>query len=93
MRAEASRKAARTKTKGRLQITASTETKETLRLAASLEGMSLSAFVLTAALKAAQEVIESETYIELGEEGSLQVAEALARPARALPGLVDLFRE
>lgn len=53
----------------------------------------MSAFVLTHAYEAAQQVIERATHVELSEEASLQVAEALTRPARPLPELVDLFRE
>ena len=77
----------------RLHVKLSAKLKETIRLAASLEGVSMSAFVLSHANEAAQQVIKRETRIELGEEASLQVAEALARPARALPELIDLFRE
>ena len=77
----------------RLQLRLSTELKEKIRVAASLEGVSMSAFVLGNALEAANQVIEHETRVELGEKASLQVAEALARPARALPELVTLFRE
>lgn len=77
----------------RLHLTTSETVKDMIRLAASLEGVSMSAFVLKHANEAAQHVIEREARVELGEGASLQVAEALARPARALPVLVDLFRE
>lgn len=75
----------------RLQLRLSTGMKAKIRLAASLEGVPMSAFVLTHANEAAQRVLERESRIELGEEASVQVAEALTRPARALPELVDLF--
>lgn len=77
----------------RMDFRTTRDVKERIELAAFLQGVSVSDFVLSNASRAAQEVIEREHRIQLGEEASLRVAEALARPARAIPELVELFRE
>lgn len=77
----------------RLQLRISPEVKQMIRLAASLERVSISALVLSKAEEAAEQVIEGETHIELGQGASLQVARALKRPPRAVPALVDFFRD
>lgn len=91
MSTDTSRKTQRQRKTARLQLKLSAELKEKIRLAASLEGMSMSAFVLSHAYEAAQHAIAHETRIKLAEEASHQVTEALTRPARALPELVELF--
>lgn len=76
----------------RITVRLPAEEKERIVLAARLQGVSASAFVLRAATEAAAEVIPSGR-VELGEAASLQVAQALSRPARAVPELVKLFGE
>ena len=76
----------------RITVRLPAEVKERIVLAARLRGVSASAFVLRVAMEAANEVIGSER-VELGEAASLQVAQALGRPAKAVPELVELFRE
>ena len=93
MSASATRKDKARRDSARMEFRTTRQVKERIELAASLQGVSVSDFVLSNAARAAQEVIERERRIQLGEEASLRVAEALARPARAIPELVELFRE
>lgn len=77
----------------RLHVRVAADLKEMIRQASLKEGVSMTAFVLGHANEAAQRVIEREPRTELGEDASLQVARALKRPPRAVPALIDLFRE
>jgi uncharacterized protein (DUF1778 family) len=70
----------RTKT-ARLEARISPEARDTLARAAEIQGRSLSDFVVSAALDAAQRVIADTEVIRLSREASETLAAALIKPS------------
>lgn len=68
---------------GRVEIRIDPEVKAKLARAAALEHIDLTAFILRAALPAAQSVIERAERIELTERDSLKVLDILENPRPA----------
>jgi len=68
---------------GRVEIRIDPEAKEKLARAAALEHIDLTAFILRAALPAAQIVIERAERIELSQRDSLKVLDLLENPPAA----------
>lgn len=68
---------------GRVEIRIDPEIKATLARAAALEHLDLTAFILRAALPAAQAVIERAEQIALTERDSLKVLALLENPPTA----------
>jgi uncharacterized protein (DUF1778 family) len=68
---------------GRIEIRVDPEAKAKLARAAALEHVDLTAFILRAALPAAQTVIERAERIELSERDSLKVLDILENPSPA----------
>lgn len=65
------------------------KTQALLSEAASLAGLpSINAFVLSAAIDRAKEIMERERILRLSDEGAAKLIEALDRPASAPPKLV-----
>jgi uncharacterized protein (DUF1778 family) len=56
--------------------------RNTIQAAADLEGASLNAFVVQAAHRQAQEILERETIIRLNREQTMRVFESLDHPAK-----------
>lgn len=68
---------------GRVEIRIDPESKAKLARAAALEHIDLTAFILRAALPAAQSVIDRAEHIELSERDSLKVLDSLENPPAA----------
>ncbi|MBD2809723.1 DUF1778 domain-containing protein [Xenorhabdus sp. Vera] len=65
----------------RVELKTSTELKETLRQAAQVAGVDLSAFILNAAFERAEEVLENQKSRELDEENWRTLNMLIAEPA------------
>lgn len=76
----------------RIAVRLTADAKARIVAAAKLEGQSTQAFVLAAATEAANRVLATNR-IELGEAASVQIANRLNQPARAIPELADLFED
>ena len=77
----------------RLDLRIESSQKEFLRYAAHLYKMELTAFVLSSALKAAEEVIEEKVHFLLSEKQWNSFCKILDRPTREIPKLRKLFSE
>ncbi|WP_296667988.1 DUF1778 domain-containing protein [Demequina sp.] len=76
-----------------LQMRISAEAKDHLREAARAAEQDLSAFVLQAAKKAADEVLAERWTFQLSDEDYDSFLAQLDEPSRVLPGLRDLAAE
>lgn len=71
------------KNDGRVTARIPQQIKETLEQAASLSGSTLNQFIVSAALKEAQQVLEAERVIELSERDAERVFSLLDNPTTA----------
>jgi uncharacterized protein (DUF1778 family) len=69
----------------RLEARLTAEQKEIIQLAATLEGRSLTDFVVQKSAEAARRTIEEHTILKLGREDSIAFVESLSKP----PSLAD----
>ncbi len=72
-----------TKNDGRVTARIPQQVKDTLEQAASLSGSTLNQFIVGAALKEAQKVLEAERIIELSQRDAEQVFSLLENPTAA----------
>ncbi|MBD2780666.1 type II toxin-antitoxin system TacA family antitoxin [Xenorhabdus szentirmaii] len=77
----------------RVELKTSTELKETLRQAAQVAGVDLSAFILNAAFERAEEVLENQKRRELDEENWRNLNMLIAEPASPTLALRALMRK
>jgi len=80
------------KLKRHITIRISNADKETLRYAAASKGMSLSAYVLSAAVEKAADDLEKERKLTLSQEGWNQVMDLLENPPKASQALATLMK-
>lgn len=76
----------------RVEFRLSPELKTELETASSLLGVTTSAFVKDAAIRAAREAIEQERHIRLGDDAWQKFSSAIDRPGRPEAGLAELLR-
>ena len=76
----------------RIDLRVENSQKDSLVYAASLKNMKLSAFVLSCAIKEAEELMASKTQFTLPEAQWKAFSAALDRPARENPKLKKLFK-
>lgn len=76
----------------RVEFRISGELKEELETAAAMRGLTTSAFVKDAALRAAREAIQEERVLRLGEEDWEMFTAAISRPGEYNEGLAELLR-
>jgi len=81
---------AQTKT-SRVQLRVAPDDDALLRRAAELEGESLSEFLVESGRERAERLLADRTRFVLGEVEWKAFTEALDRPARVVPGVVDLL--
>jgi len=86
-----------TKEQPRLVARTTKENEELIRIAADIEGTTLSNFITTACLERAQQVIEKRSVLRLTLEGSQRLFEALENPPKemtpALRKAVERYKE
>lgn len=75
----------------RVELRLSPELKQELETASSLLGITTSAFVKDAAVRAAHHVIEQQRQIRLGDEAWEKFQTAIERPGRPVEGLAELL--
>ncbi|MCG8431860.1 MAG: DUF1778 domain-containing protein [Candidatus Omnitrophica bacterium] len=75
----------------RIDLRVKADQKELLNYAASLQDVSLSAFVMASALKEAQEVVTEKVHFSLGARQWKAFCERLDRPAQSIPQLKKLL--
>ena len=80
------------KSKRHITIRISNADKETLRYAAASKGMSLSAYVLSAAVERAADDLEKERKLTLSQKGWNQVMDLLENPPKANQALATLMK-
>ena len=80
------------KLKRHITIRISNADKETLRYAAASKGMSLSAYVLSAAVEKAAYDLEKERKLTLSQKGWNQVMDLLENPPKANQALATLMK-
>lgn len=81
------------KSKRHITIRISNADKETLRYAAASKGMSLSAYVLSAAVeRAADDLLGKERKLTLSQKGWNQVMDLLENPPKASQALATLMK-
>ncbi len=80
------------KTKRHITIRISNADKETLRYAAASKGMSLSAYVLSAAVERAADDLGKERKLTLSQKGWNQVMDLLENPPKASQALATLMK-
>ncbi len=80
------------KSKRHITIRISNADKETLRYAAASKGMSLSAYVLSAAVERAADDLEKERKLTLSQKGWNQVMDLLENPPKASQALATLMK-
>lgn len=81
-----------TKATDRVEFRITPELKEELETASAIRGLTTSAFVKDAALRAARATIQEEHLLVLGaDDWEFFVAE-ISRPGKYVEGLADLFR-
>ena len=76
----AEKKPANTKRSKRVEARFAPEVLETIRLASQLMGRSISDFIVTASLEAAQKTIETERVVRLSIEDQVRFVDSLANP-------------
>ena len=76
----------------RVELKTSVDLKELLREAASTMGLDLSAFILSAALERAENVLDNQRRRQLSAESWKQINELLAEPAAPTPALQVLMQ-
>ena len=77
----------------RLDIRTSHQAKATLEEAAAMLGITISAFVLEAAMKKAHEVLKESHTIQLSNEGHERLMSAMDNPPEPTQSLKDLFKK
>lgn len=75
----------------RMDLRVKAEQKELLNYAASLQDLSLSAFVMASALKEAQAVVTEKVHFSLPVKGWESFCARLDQPAQSIPKLKKLF--
>ena len=75
--------------KSRLVARIPSRIRRTIQAAADLEGASLNRFVVQAAHRQAQEILERETIIRLNREQTMRVFELLDKPPKATAALLS----
>ena len=80
------------KSKRHITIRISNADKETLRYAAASKGMSLSAYVLSAAVERAADDLEKERKLTLSQKSWNQVMDLLENPPKASRALATLMK-
>ena len=82
-----------TSTAPRITARIDVQTQDLLKEAAQLAGISsINSFVLQAALKEAKAIIAQEQTIQLNQEASLRLMDALNNPPEPNPKLLQLFQ-
>lgn len=76
----------------RVEFRITGELKTELETAAAMRGLTTSAFVKDAALRAAREAIQEERVLRLGAEDWELFTAAISRPGEYVEGLADLLR-
>ena len=76
----------------RVEFRLSSELKEELETASTLLGVTTSAFVKDAAIRAARQTIDEERRIRLGDEAWEKFSAAIDRPGRPVAGLTELLQ-
>ncbi len=64
----------------RLQARATKQTKDLLEMAATMQGVTLSEFIISSALERAMETVREHNYLELSARDSRAFADALLNP-------------
>ena len=77
----------------RLAARLTAQQRELFERAASLQGLSLTEFVVQSVQIAAESVVRSHTVIELSSRDSLALAAALLHPRALTPGLQEALRD
>ncbi len=77
----------------RLDVRLTAEDDQVIRRAASAAGMSVSAFVVTHARAAAEDVLAGRLHFFLDEEAWDELQRRLSQPPRQRPGLAKLLAE
>ncbi len=80
------------KSKRHITVRISNADKETLRYAAASKGMSLSAYVLSAAVERAADDLEKERKLTLSQDGWNQIMDLLENPPKASQALATLMK-
>ena len=81
-----------TKSTDRVEFRITGELKDELETASALRGLTTSAFVKDAALRAARETIQEERVLRLGAEDWELFTAAISRPGEYVEGFADLLR-
>ncbi len=76
----------------RLEVRTIPDVRDQIERAAALQGRSVSDFVVTAALEAAQKAIETTEIIHLSREASIAFAKAILDPPEPTEALREAFR-
>ena len=76
----------------RVEFRIAGDLKEELETAAAMRGLTTSAFVKDAALRAARETIHEERVLRLGAEDWEMFTAAISRPGKYNEGLAELLR-
>ena len=76
----------------RVEFRITADLKEELETASAMRGLTTSAFVKDAALRAARETIHQERQVQLGAEAWEMFTAAIDRPGEYVEGLADLIR-
>lgn len=76
----------------RVEFRITAELKEELETASAMRGLTTSAFVKDAAVRAARETIQEERQLLLGAEAWEAFTAEISRPGKYVEGLADLLR-
>lgn len=76
----------------RIEFRITPDLKEDLEAASAMVGITTSAFVKDAALRAAREIISQERQIQLGAEAWEKFTAAIDRPGEYVDGFAELLR-
>ena len=85
--------------RARMELKTTDAAKEMLSLAAAMEGMDLTAFILGPAMDKARKVLTEHASIALTRDGQVKLASLLLRPTpptdamRELMGMTEFFKE